>query len=112
MFLLGKGCRVKRSDMACPRIDLKKDKEMKKMDELADNVIHVIIAASFIVAVSSVVAGFSSGDPNYLGVMVSSITIALLASILYVAEQILTDMTRPERAAPRSKKPAPRRRKR
>ena len=81
------------------------------MDELADNVIHVIIAASFIVAVSSVVAGFSSGNPNYLGVMTSAITMALLASILYVVEQILTDISTPARAAPR-KKEAARRRKR
>jgi len=73
------------------------------MDELMDNVVHVIIAASFVVAVAATVSGFSSGNVEYLNVLTSSLTIALLASILYVAEQALADMDVPEKAAPASR---------
>ena len=82
------------------------------MDELMDNVIHVIIAASFVIALFAAVSGFSSGDVDYLNVMTSSLTIALLASILYVAEQVLADLKAPVRAAPRKARPVARRRKR
>jgi len=58
------------------------------MDELMDNIIHVIIATSFIIAVASVVSGFATGNVQFLSVLTSSVQVALLASILYVAEQI------------------------
>lgn len=74
------------------------------MDELMDNVVHVIIAASFVTAVAATVSGFSSGNVEYLNVLTSSLTIALLASILYVAEQVLADMNGAEKAAPASRK--------
>ena len=74
------------------------------MDELMDNVVHVIIAGSFVTAVAATVSGFSSGNVEYLNVLTSSLTIALLASILYVAEQVLAEMDVAVKAAPAARK--------
>jgi hypothetical protein len=74
------------------------------MDELMDNVVHVTIAASFVTAVAATVSGFSSGNVEYLNVLTASLTIALLASILYVAEQILSDMDVKAAPVPKNRK--------
>ena len=74
------------------------------MDELMDNVVHVIIAGSFVTAVAATVSGFSSGNVDYLNVLTASLTIALLASILYVSEQVLAEMGVTVKAAPAARK--------
>ena len=58
------------------------------MESLKDNIIHVIIACSFIIAVAAVVSGFATGEIAFLNVLTSAVIISLLAAILYVLEDM------------------------
>jgi len=62
-------------------------------DMLQDLAIHIIIAASLVLAIASAIAGYSSGDTTYLVVLTSSLMIALLAAILYALEDLSSKLS-------------------
>ena len=56
---------------------------MREVEELT---IHSIIVCAFVIAIACVVGAFATGEVAFLNVLMSSVTIALLAAILYVLE--------------------------
>lgn len=62
-------------------------------DMLQDIAIHIIIAASLVLAIASAIAGYSTGDTTYLVVLTSSLMIALLAAILYALEDLSSKLS-------------------